>query len=88
MGNPFINYNNHEAIVLLRGLYNTELFSKITVDGNRIIYYYNIDYNVPTVFWYENQDGTVFIDGYGIGTLTSSGLNYVNYKLSQYKFVF
>lgn len=88
MGNPFRNCNSREAIILKHGLYNTELYSKITFDGNHIIYYYNMDYNIPTIFWYENPDGNIFIDNYGIGTLTNSGLNYINYKLSQYKFIF
>lgn len=84
MGNPFIRI---EAIILKRGL-NTELYSTLTMDGINIIYYYNIIFNAPTIFWYENPQGNLFIENYGIGTLTNPGSIYVNNQLSQYKFTF
>lgn len=88
MGNLYRNYDTPEAKILLTGLQNTELFSRIDRFNNHIIYYYNMDFNTPVVFWYQSPDGYIFIDGHGGGILTSSGLNYVNYRLNQYHKIF
>jgi len=78
MGNPFIRI---EAIILKREL-NTTLYSTLTMDGINIIYYLNIMFNTPTIFWYENPEGNLFIEDYGIGTLTKFGSKYIDSKLS------
>jgi hypothetical protein len=52
------------------------------MDGINIIYYFNIMFNTPTIFWYENPEGNLFIEDYGIGTLTKLGSKYIDSKLS------
>lgn len=83
MGNPFIR---PEATILKRGL-SIDLYSTLTIDGVNVIYYYNFS-NAPTIFWYENPKGNLFIEDYGLGSLTNAGSNYVKNILSQYKFIF
>ncbi len=84
MGNPFITL---EARILKYGL-NNDLYSTLTRDGINIIYYYNVNFQAPTIIWYENPEGNMFIDDYGLGTLTKLGSNYIDNKLSRYAFFF
>lgn len=100
MGVPFRNYNSKQATILLYGLHNTELFSKIDIYGNRSIYYYDNNYSNHSnhsnhlynsnhsnlLLWYENPNGDIFVENYGLGSLTYTGLKYINHKMIQYNF--